>query len=205
MILHIVVEDELSDVIIKKIIEESNTKHNLEIRTIGKRGKGYIKKRVNEFNNQSNKLYFIILVDLDNDPCAPDLIHSWFKNPFRNNLIFRVAVREVEAWILSDIDGVSQFFNISKDYVYKEVSNPDLINDPKKKFLSIVSRSNRKSLINDVVKKVGSNIYQGGGYNTVLSEFVMNGWSLEKARSKSDSLNRAVLAIDYLLTGEFHS
>lgn len=203
MVIRIVVEDELSEAVVKKIIYDNTKISDLNFQTIGKRGRGKIKNRVNEFNNQSEALYFVILIDLNSDPCAPELIREWFKHPIRKNLIFRVAVREVEAWILSDIDAISRYFNMNKDLVYKEVGNPDLLTDPKKKLLSIVNRSKNKSLKKDIVKQQGTILLQGSAYNTILSDFVLYNWESDRARVKSTSLNRAILAIKTLFDKDF--
>jgi len=200
--MYIVVEDELSDAVLRKMLGEYSNRVDLQIVSIGKRGKGYIKTRINEFNRQNNDLPFFILVDLDSNSCAPELIHQWLKRPCRKNLIFRVAVREIEAWLLADPNGISNYLNMDHSYIYKEVNYPDNLADPKSKLLSLVERSRKRNMINDIVKKERSSLKQGPGYNTRLTEFVINNWNMERARSNSDSFNRAVNALQKLTSWE---
>lgn len=198
MYIYIVVEDELSDAVLRKMLGEYFSRADLQIVSISKRGKGYIKKRINEFNKQNNDLPFFVLVDLDSDSCAPELIHQWFKRPCRKNLVFRVAIREVEAWLLADPHGISNYLNMNHSYIYKEVNHPDNLKDPKSKLLSLVQRSRKRNMINDIVKTEGSSLKQGPGYNARLSDFVINTWDMERARVNSDSLSRAINALQKL-------
>lgn len=70
---NIVVEDVLSEILLKKIIE--NTANHLKIsRTFCKGGIGYIKKNIIGFNNGAKINPFIVLVDLDTIECPPILI-----------------------------------------------------------------------------------------------------------------------------------
>jgi len=198
LLLYIVVEDELSEVILKKMLGEYFVGTDLHVVSIGKRGKGYIKNRINDFNNRNNDLPFFILVDLDLSSCAPELLHQWLNRPCRNNLIVRVAVREVEAWLLADTNGFSNYLNMDHSYISKEVNDPDNLLDPKFRLLSLVEQSRKRNIIGDIVKKEGSSLKQGPGYNTRLTEFVLNNWNMERARSNSDSFNRAINALQNL-------
>ncbi|HQO03366.1 MAG TPA: DUF4276 family protein [Spirochaetota bacterium] len=202
MYIHLVVEDELSEVISRKILGEYITGADVHVVTIGRKGKGYIKKRINEFNNQDNDLPFFVLTDLDCVTCAPELIQQWLKRPCRKNLVFRVAVREVEAWLLADSHGISNYLNMDHSYISKEVQYPDNLSDPKHKLLSLVERSKKRNMISDIVKNDGSSLKQGPGYNTRLTDFVVNDWNMERARSNSDSFNRAINALRKLTREE---
>lgn len=204
MYIHLVVEDELSEVISRKILGEYLTGADLHVVTIGKRGKGYIKKRINDFNNQNNNLPFFVLADLDSDSCAPELLHQWLKRPCRKNLVFRIAVREVEAWLLADTNGISNYFSMDHSYISKEVKHPDNLSDPKHTLLSLVERSKKRNMIGDIVRKEGSSLKQGPGYNTRLTDFVINNWNTERARLNSESFNRAINALQKLTWEEFN-
>lgn len=195
MYIYLVIEDELSETISRKIFGEYFNTIDFHIVTIGKRGKGYIKKRINEFNNLNNDMPFFILVDLDLDSCAPELTRQWLKRACRRNLVFRVAVREVETWLLADTHGFSNYLNMDHVYVSKEVNHPDELLDPKSKLLSLVERSRKRKIIEDIVKREGTSLKQGPGYNARLSDYILNVWNMKRARDNSNSLDRAINAL----------
>lgn len=195
MIFYIVCEDQLSEAVMRKMVKDSLTDLELEFISIGKKGRGFIKSRINDFNNQSNNLPFFVLADLDTDSCVPGLKERWLKRPCRDNLIFRIAIREVEAWLLADDRGFSQFLNLDPAYIRKEVDFPDMVMNPKEKLIFLVERSRKKELKKDIVRKENTVFKQGPGYNTRLTEYVLNYWDIERASVRSDSLKRALKAI----------
>ena len=192
----LVCEDELSEVVMKKMVRELFPVNNLVLRTIRREGRGYIKSRINEFNNQSNMLPFFILADLDTDSCAPGLIGQWLKRACRKNLVFRIAVREVESWLLADTYGFANYLGLEHAYILKEVNSPEDLWDPKEKLISIVDHSRKRDLKSDIVgKKQGGGYRQGPGYNTRLAEYIMEYWDIGRAAKKTDSLQRALKAV----------
>ena len=126
--INIACEDPLSEAVALKLLEGSKNEFIVGA-VYRKNGKTYLKQKVNGFNNASKGMPYFFLVDLDNDLCAPELISSWLgvqtKNP---NFIFRVAVEEIEAWILADIENFSSFFGINTDSLPPD---SDAIHNPK--------------------------------------------------------------------------
>jgi hypothetical protein len=156
-----------------------------------KGGYGYLKKTVNGFNNAAKGTPFIVLCDLE-DKCAPSLITNWLTNPKHPNLIFRVAVREVEAWLLADADGISSYLGVSRSMVPGNVDN---IEDPKGSIIQLAKRSTKRQLRLGMVPSTGSSARVGPDYNGLLSAFVKTTWNIDRACSNSNSLRRAVKAI----------
>jgi hypothetical protein len=63
----------------------------------GKKGKNFLKEKIEAYNNAARFNPWIVLIDLDYDyECAPPLIQSWLPGQ-GSNLCFRIAVRTVEA------------------------------------------------------------------------------------------------------------
>ena len=71
----------------------------------------------------------MVLTDLDMGECAPTLLNEWLLVPTHHNPLFRVAVREVESWVLADRDRFAKFIGIRKTLV---PVNADAIDDPKR-------------------------------------------------------------------------
>ncbi|MBI4683501.1 MAG: DUF4276 family protein [Nitrospirae bacterium] len=151
-------------------------------------GFGYIRNNIRGFNNAAKGCPFFILTDLDNTDCAPTLINNWIKEPLHNNLIFRVAVREVEAWLLADIEGFSKYTGIS------EVNLPiasEEIQDPKAELMRLIRRCRKRHIREDILPK-DQYAKVGPNYNERLMEFVNKYWSINRAAKRSDSLKRAI-------------
>lgn len=184
--LNLVFEDELSEFIMVKLAEE--TKKFILSYSYSEGGFGYIKKNIKGFNEASKGCPFFILTDLDTSRCAPTLMEDWLRESIHPNLIFRIAVREVEAWLLADIEGFSKFTGVSKANF---LINPEEIEDPKGELLKLIRRCRIRKIKEDILPK---NEYAsvGPNYNARLGQFIENHWSIHRAMERSDSLKRAM-------------
>ncbi len=182
---NLVFEDELSEFVMIKLLNDFGNKYYLGI-SYNAHGFGYIKSNINGFNQAAIATTFFVLTDLDNHSCAPFVKNTWLVQPVQPNLIFRVAVREVEAWLLSDIEGFAAYLNVPKLHF---PSNPELIPDPKQVLINLVRKCRKRAIREDVVP-LNSNAKIGPNYNGRLMEFVMNHWNIFKAMERSDSLSR---------------
>ncbi|MBN1409647.1 MAG: hypothetical protein JW969_02310 [Spirochaetales bacterium] len=191
MLLHLVCEDPLSETVMQKLVNAA-FKTTLQTVVIGKRGQGYIKNKINAFNNTNESMLFFVLTDLDQYECPPDIINKWFDRPCRKNLIFRIAVREVEAWLLADTRGFSDFVKLDESWIRKQTGNVEKIFNPKEILLSIVKRCKLRHLREDIIRVDKNQIKQGPGYNTRLQDFTENYWSIDRAKKNADSLFRSI-------------
>jgi len=187
------VEDELSEHLLRTLLVQ--TKRNFWVGDVyGKKGAGYLKQRLPAFNNAAKGIGFLLLTDLDNAACVPELIQTWFgcglsEYPKRKqvNLVFRIAVREIESWVLADRDQFTKYFGLSKHLIPDQT---DTIADPKQFLLQLVSKCRKRSLRDDIVPKAGDKRKVGPDYNGRLGEFVYDCWRAEAAISHSASLKR---------------
>ena len=188
----VAVEDELSEAIALRLLEESPG--NFQVgRPYRRSGFGYLKKNMPGFNKAARGTPFFVLTDLDRRPCPSALIADWLSQPKHPNLILRVAVREVESWLLADDDGLSKFLGISKTLVPRA---PDTLDDPKKSLILLAARSKFSNLRAAIVPPPKSIRVQGPDYNGPLAKFAQEKWNLRAARQRSPSLDRALLAIE---------
>lgn len=191
----LVYEDDLSGCIIRKILKDEfqiTTEYN-------KHGFGGIKKKIQGYNNASMYGNFFVLTDLDTSECAPLLIKNWLHNEKKPNLIFRVAEKEIESWVMADRKNFALFLGISKENIPVEC---DKIDKPKEFLLNLVKKSKRKYIKEDMLPKYEGDVF-GPDYTGCLSTFINDMWSLESAVQNSKSLNRAVAAIKKLQKGLF--
>ena len=158
----------------------------------GRGGFGYLKKITPGLNNAAKGTPFILLTDLDLGNCAPDLLAEWLKVPRHPNFLFRVAVREVEAWVLADRRGFAKYVSVRQAAVPESV---DDLPDPKEKLLAIAAKSRKRELKIDLLPRKGSTSKIGPNYNGRLTHYVHTNWDVRVAEQHSPSLARAMRAL----------
>lgn len=185
------VEDQLSEAVLKKIL--SFAKDRYMVSTCYNRGGfGYLKKNIAGFNNAAKGIPFIVLTDLDTSECPPALIREWLPYPKHSNLLFRIAVREVEAWLLADWHGFTRYLGIAMKDIHSDV---DSINNPKKILIELAQKSRKRRLREAIVPGTKSDAKQGPDYNGALITFVNEFWDIKAAMGKSLSLKKTVKAV----------
>ena len=183
------VEDALSDAVSTKILEN----FGIEIvQRIGYQGNSYLKQKAPNLNQTAKGPYDIfMLTDLDSPQnCPPKLIQSWVKAPLNSGFFLRVAVMEIESWIIADRRAIAKFLSIPERRIPRRT---DDIRDPKEFLVSLARKSKKKRLREDLVPDPSATTAKvGTGYNSCLSEFVRDHWDLERAASVSVSLKRTL-------------
>jgi hypothetical protein len=190
--IHLVVEDLLSEAVLRKLLAYS--KKQFFVGTCYCQGGfGYIKNKIMGFNLAAKGTPFLVLTDLDQAACPPELIDQWLTTPKHPNLIFRIAVREVEAWLLADRKGFARFSRIPEKRI---PANSEGIPNPKEQLIELVKHSPLADLRTDIVPRQGTTAKIGPNYNGRLIEFVNSKWDIEMAQKNSTSLLKAVKALD---------
>src|SRR5262245_30969280 len=92
--LGVVVEDDLSLTVALKIVQAAG-KFLISTNRV-QNGFGEIKRMIRAFNNAARGMPHLVITDLDDAECAAALRDSWLPFPRHHNLLFRVAVREIE-------------------------------------------------------------------------------------------------------------
>jgi hypothetical protein len=121
------------------------------------------------------------------------LIRAWLKEDPHPYPLFRVAVREVESWLLADAVGFAGVLGIS---VRNVPGNPDEIVDPKRKLIDLARTSRRREPRDSIVPRRGSTAKVGPDYNGCLTAFVAKSWNLTEAAKRSGSLRRFRSAVE---------
>ena len=121
------VEDKLSDAVATKILK----KHGFKIvKRIGFRGNDYLRQKAKGLNQNARKPHNVfMLTDLDSPKiCPPELIQSWIQGSLNLGFFLRVAVMEVESWVMADQSAFAEFLripNILKSSV--DIPPPDML------------------------------------------------------------------------------
>jgi hypothetical protein len=160
-------------------------------------GYGAIKSKCEAFLNMAREgIHSFILADLDTTECACSLIRVWFSIPENNDVvlpppcIFRVAVREVESWIIADHAAWAKFIGIPAANFSMQ---PDQLNNPKRHLLDVIRRKGNKKIHREMLPQGAAQI--GPRYNETICDFVVRIWEPERAAKRSPSLDRALKAL----------
>ena len=184
--INIAVEDLLSEAVARRLLTDSGLKFFIGV-TYNRGGNGYLRKTVNGWNRAARGVPFFLLTDLDVIACPSLLMSTWLSDRIHPNLIFRVAVREVESWLLADRAGLSNFLRVPKTHCPER---PDDLPDPKATLVALASKSPHGLVKARIVPRANSTAKQGRDYNGCLSEFVMTHWTPQEAALNSPSLER---------------
>jgi hypothetical protein len=187
------VEDDLSEALLRELLQQSGQQFIIGA-CLKHHGFGYLKKILPGLNQAAKGMPYIVLTDLDRHACPMALLQSWLSQPKHHNLIFRVAVIEVEAWLMADRQAFADFLGISLSLI---PDNLDVVNDPKKLLIELVGRSRKRSLREAIIPAKNSTAKIGKDYNGQLIRFINECWQANAAIAHSPSLKRAVSAIHH--------
>lgn len=165
----------------------------------GKNGKEHIRQKIRGYNNGARHNPWIVLVDLDHDAeCAPPLRGSWLAD-LAPRMCFRIAVREVEAWLPADCERIASFLGVSRSGI---PTDPETLDDPKATMVNLAQHSRRREIREDMVPRAGSARMIGPAYSSRLIEFVSTSpkpWRPDVACNLSESLRRSVACLKRLM------
>lgn len=192
--LALITEDRLTEAVFRKCIAEFMPSFCI-VRSEVKNGRGNVQRELNAYSALSNAMPVIIGVDLDHDQCAPTLLAKWQASFQPNrNLIIRIAVREIESWVLADRKRIAALISAPSDNIAKD---PDNLDDPKIFLLEMAREFAKEDLRRELVPvNFGQYPRIGPAYNATMAQFVMSRWRPAVARKKSDSLDRALRAFE---------
>lgn len=149
-------------------------------------GFGTLKRKVQNYARMAaNGFPVLLITDLDRDTCASGKILEWLGSSPDPRFMFRICVREIEAWLLADREAVAGFLKIRLDAL---PTAPESLPDPKATLIELAQKAPRKIRVG--MTPVGSASI-GPEYNDLLQGFIADHWSSERAAERSPSLARA--------------
>lgn len=155
-------------------------------------GRERLLERVAGYASAARYTPWLVICDLDRDACAPSLIaqHQW---DFPPKLCFRVAVRSIESWLMADTQ-IAHFLSVRQSAL---PPNPDIVPEPKR-FLIQLARSSRSAEVREAIGGPAGTHQIGNAYTLRLRRFVEEIWDPQRAAGRSDSLRRAIAAVERL-------
>jgi hypothetical protein len=190
--LNLAVEDTLSETVARKLLDVVSTEdRQFHIGTVfGRNGFGYLRRTINGWNNTAKGTPILVITDLDTRACPLELIADWFNSPIHANMLFRVAIKEIEAWLLADSEEFAGFLGVRRDRL--PTGDPESIEDPKATIIELATTSRLAEIRRGVPPRSGTTAKQGPLYNPKLEQFVREHWQVERAADRSESLRRTV-------------
>jgi hypothetical protein len=191
----IATEDQLSEAIALRLIAEIPTPHFIQLK-LGRTGNGYLRSKMSSWYQMAQHQVMLVLTDLDRANCLVEFRDQWLDAEPPQNLLLRIAVREVESWVLADHIAMRELIG-AKGVL---PAAPDELTDPKQSLLKLAT-SAPKEIRNDLLKTIDGNLAQGLGYNARLTAWVNSEWSPQRAAERSPSLARARLRLSEVVSG----
>ncbi|MBF0310749.1 MAG: hypothetical protein HQL56_14595 [Magnetococcales bacterium] len=184
--LFLVTEDPLGEALIRAMIQQSGILFNIEGKgSVG--GKGAIRSRMVSYNQLARQYPVLVLTDLDDALCPGSLLEEWLPEPAARGLLFRLAVREAEAWVMAHREALASFLAIPET---KIPQRPDELPDAKGSFLQLIRKSKNNRLKKEMLPDPEQATPIGLHYNEHLKNFVFGHWRVKTALENSPSLSR---------------
>jgi hypothetical protein len=158
-------------------------------------GKPVLDGKLPVYARSASTIPWLILRDLDRDaPCPGGLVEKLA--PGRPPLlVLRVAVRTIESWLLADDEGIAAYLKVPRAKVPRE---PEDLDWPKVAMVNLARLSQLADVRRDMVPEAGGVRPTGKAYTQRLVTFAREHWHPERARHRSDSLDRCIRALVHL-------
>ena len=178
------VEGIVDDAVVRRLLEDAGAQPDV-VYIVG--GKANLRQRARAYNQAAQHRPWVLLVDLNHEAdCVPALRALWLPKP-APWMVFRVAVREVESWLLADTQNMAEFLGVS---IAKVPRTPDQLDDPKRAVVALARRSTKRQVREDMVPREGSGRSEGPAYASRMIEFAQRRWRPSVAAGRSNSLRR---------------
>jgi hypothetical protein len=180
------VEDLPGELVLRRLVRQHRRLHvRNEVR--GLQGEGYLKANLPFWNRAARSFPMLVLLDLDRG-CAPGKRSAVLADPPHPNLLLRIAVVEVESWLLADHDAMAAWAGIPSS---KLVADADAVSDPKQLLVNLVRRHGGARLKRLIVPHEGDRRQTAPGYNDGMRDLIDRHWDPDRAEARSPSLCRA--------------
>lgn len=187
------VEGNLDEAVVRKLILDAGARPGS---VYGKNGKPALLNKIGGYNNAARHGPWFVLADLNSDAdCAPPVRQEWLASP-APRLCFRVAVRQVEAWLMADAETLAAHLSVARSRI---PAAPEALDNSKIAMVNLARRSRRSDIRTDMVPREGSGRSVGPAYSSRLIEYVERDWRPRTAANRSESLKRAMACLRRLV------
>ena len=107
-------------------------------------------------------------------------------------MCLRLAVRQVEAWLLADRESFAARFDIRR----RLPESPEAEPDPKATVVNLCRGSGSRDVRGAMVPRPESGRKVGPEYAANIRSYAEHDWDPERARTSAPSLDRAILSLE---------
>ncbi|MEW6319684.1 MAG: hypothetical protein AB1635_01205 [Acidobacteriota bacterium] len=187
------VEGDVDEAVVRRLVAVAGGEIGF---VYGKTGKAALRQRIAGYNNAARHSPWMVLVDLDHEAdCPPPFRTAWLPDP-APRLCFRVAVRQVEAWLMADVDTLAPFLRVARSRV---PTNPEALDNAKLALVNVARHSRRRDIRTDMVPREGAGRTVGPAYTSRLIEYAHWHWRPQVASLRAESLRRAMACVQRLV------
>lgn len=161
-----------------------------------KGGKFGVQSKIDGYNNDAahTNMPWLVLLDLNSDECPPSLRNKLLDEA-APSMCFRIAVREIESWLMGDAESLAFYFGVSRTLIPSE---PEKLNDPKESLVKLAKESNKREIREGIARKGSTQLETGPRYTALMRKYAQNHWRPEVAAKRADSLRRAMASLEKL-------
>ncbi len=188
----VVTEGLLEIPVAQKVLTALGIEHE-ETRFVPKGGTDAFWRDAMKYNRAAQHAGPVLAVtDLEQSPCPSGLIAEHLPHGQHPLFVLRIAEHMLEAWLLADREAIASFLRVPAARV---PDDPDNRLNPKQDLVNLARHSRKRLVLEDIVPPQGSQGIVGRGYLSLMTEFVRKSWRPCNASANSDSLRRALVAI----------
>jgi hypothetical protein len=187
------VEGDIEESILQRILVATGRNVGI-VATYGCQGRDYVIQKASTYCAAGARdMPYVVLLDLEGDPCPSDVIRRMFPQT-PQYAVTRIMQRMSEAWLIADRPGVSALLGIPARFL---PADPEQEPHPKRLLIDLIRqhspRRTREAFTHD------GGYWQGPQWSAEMKRFVRERWDLGLARQHAPSLDRAVNAIARLI------
>jgi hypothetical protein len=179
--------------IAKKIIAEAG-RSVADVYELG--GKARVNAKIPDFNRVARYQSWLVLRDLDRDDvnaCICELrLQLLRKNACTPGLALRFAIRASESWLLSDADGIVDFFDVPSARV---PARADRLMAPKGALVALCKYSKRRDIRDGMLPTKRSTARVGPRYTSLIRRFAEERWDIAAAMKVSGTLATTIARV----------
>lgn len=187
-------EDALCCALGERLVQQALPDWTLAFAPINVRGVNKLRTALPRYIQQAIHVQPVLCIADTDGACPVTLCKHWLPQAAPPQFLLRLAVSESEAWAMADRSAFASAFGVSVASVPRD---PENLADAKREVLQLAARSSKRR-VRAEVPSLQDATKPGTGYNDHLCNFVKQGWRAAVAREQSDSLHRAMLALERL-------
>ena len=192
----VVTEGQLEIPVVQKVFDVLGIEHE-ETRFVSKGGGNAFWRDAVKYNKAARHACPVLgLADLEQKPCPSGLIADYLPHGRHDFFVLRIAERMLESWLLADRVSLARFLRVRVEHI---PIDPEREANPKLALVNAARRSTRREIREDIVPDMGSKGIVGRGYVPRMGEFIRQHWQPINAQAGSQSLRRAISAIQAAL------